>query len=289
MCSHQSKGFYGGTNSTRVLSSQTPGPEGRIFSRAGTSFDALVQEVAIARDMVRSAPTVSAPNNAKASAIIIAFALTCHESDLFHCNAGRGAQVPVHPWLAPKFADWGKGYSYLSSGNASTDEIMMWEEHVFHQALSTATTEFLWWQPGEERPTGLGLPLLSRVLSELGEVTGLARSTTMCALTPIETNLTRLDDFAVPYLMSAMSIQCNGKPAREVYRFTPRCTKTIWCTWWDSKEPSTKYPPANGTVSPSWRIGSGFNLQTPDEAVVWLAKEPVSTAGAWLVRAAKQA
>ena len=204
-----------------------------------------------------------------------------------NCETHGFVQVPVHPWLAPKFASWGKGYSYLSSGNVSTDEIMMWEEHVFHQALSTATTEFLWWQPAEERPTGLGLPLLSRALKELGDVTGVARSNTACALTPLETNLTRLEDFAVPFLMSAISVKCNGRPAREVYRFTPRCTKTIWCTWWDSEEPDTKYPPANGTVSPSWRIGSGFNLQTPDESVVWLAEEPVSTAGAWLVREAK--
>ena len=136
---------------------------------------------------------------------------------------------------------------------------------------------------------GLGLPLLSRALKELGDVTAVAHSTTECALTPLETNLTRLDDFAVPYLMSAMSVQCNGMPAREVYRFTPRCTKTIWCTWWDSKGPSTKYPPANGTVAPSWRIGSGFNLQMPDNSVVWLAEDPVSTAGAWLVREVKHA
>jgi hypothetical protein len=78
--SHQSKGFYGGTNSTRVLSSQTPGPEGRIFSRAGTSFDALVQEIAIARDMVRSAPTVSAPNNTKHRVIALLDPLVCTDA-----------------------------------------------------------------------------------------------------------------------------------------------------------------------------------------------------------------
>jgi hypothetical protein len=43
----------------------------------------------------------------------------------------------------------------------------MWEENVFHLALSTATTQFLWWQPGSERPMGLGMPLLSKVLAEL--------------------------------------------------------------------------------------------------------------------------
>lgn len=253
MTRHQSKGFYGGTNATRVIASQTPGPDGRIYSRAGTSFDALVQEIAVARDMVRAAP-----------------------------------QIPVHPWLAPKYADWGKGYSYLSSGNASTDEVMMWEEHVFHQALSTGTTEFLWWQPGAERPTGLGLPLLSSALAELDAVTGVVDSGLgagqSCTMTPFETNLTRVGDFALPYLMSSMAVKCIGKPRREVYRFTPRCTKTIWCTWWDSSQPNTHYPPANGTVAPSWRIGSGFNLQTPEGSMVFLPKSPVSTAGAWLVR-----
>ena len=50
----------------------------------------------------------------------------------------------MHAWLAPKFADWGDGYSWLSSGNASTAEVAMWEENVFHVALATGSAEFLW-------------------------------------------------------------------------------------------------------------------------------------------------
>ena len=55
---------------------------------AGDSFNSLVLSTLRVRDMRRAEPT-----------------------------------VPVHPWLAPKLGDWGKGYSYLASGNASSDEV----------------------------------------------------------------------------------------------------------------------------------------------------------------------
>ena len=158
----------------------------------------------------------------------------------------------------------------------------MWEENVFHLALSTAATEFLWWQPGEQKPEGEGQALLARALSELDQVSGLAAhgSTDSCTLTPLETNVTAVDSFSVTFLMSAASISCHDGFKRDVFRFTPRCTRTVWCTWWGSDD----YPPKNGTTSPSWRIGSGWDITPVTGGVVWLAQDPVSTAGAWLVR-----
>jgi hypothetical protein len=244
---HQSRGFYGSVNTTRVLASQTPGPLGVQSEVAGTSFDALVNIVVVARDMVRAAPT-----------------------------------VPVHPWLAPKHADWGSGFSYLSSGNHTTDEVMMWEENVFHLALSTGAAEFLWWQPGSQKPEGEGQPLLSRALAELDEVTGLAAhgGSDSCSVRPLDTNTTAINTFSVTSIMSAASVSCSDGFTRDVFRFTPRCTRTVWCTWWGSSD----YPPRNGTKSPQWRTGSGWDVTPVPDGVVWLAQDPVSTAGAWLVR-----
>eukprot|EP00037_Helgoeca_nana_P021386 m.215738 g.215738 ORF g.215738 m.215738 type:complete len:584 (+) comp25629_c0_seq1:75-1826(+) len=243
---HQSRGFYGETNTTRVIAAQTPGPDGRQTELTGSSFASLLVSVVTARDMVRAAP-----------------------------------DTPVHPWLAPKEGDWGAGLSYLSSGNASTDEVFMWEENVFHLALSTATVEFLWWQPGAQKPVGVGQPLLSRALAELDWVTGLAThgGSAECTLRPISANTTDVDSWAPTFLLSGVTITCSDGYSREVYRFTPRCTRTVWCTWFGSA-----YPPRNGTVSPSWRIGSGWNLSPVPSSVVLLAESPVSTAGAWLIR-----
>ena len=51
-------------------------------------------------------------------------------------------------------------------------------------------------------------------------------------------------------------------------------------TWW----PAADYPPRNGTLSPRWRIGSGWDVTPVPGGTVMLAETPVSTAGAWLVR-----
>ena len=228
--------------------------------------------------------------------------------------------VPIHPWLAPKDADWGKGSSWLASGNQSTDEVRMWEENVFHLALSTGATEFLWWQPGAQRPVGVGQALLSEVLHELDAVTGLA-GRAGCTVTPLVTNQTAVEDFGRTWLLSGARVSCHGGHERDVYRFTPReysrisprclvlqphssstgCTRTIECTWWDSTPKERHYPPANGSAAVGWRTGSGWSTDPVCEGngesydpgkgdawlktcgTVWLAAEPVSTAGAWIV------
>ena len=113
---HQSRGFYGGCNSSQLFAQQTPGPEGRQTELAASAFNALLQEILTARDMRRAQPS-----------------------------------VPIHPWLAPKHGDWGKGSTWLASDGGDLAG-SMWEENIFHLALSTGTSTFLWWQPGEQRP-----------------------------------------------------------------------------------------------------------------------------------------
>ena len=176
----------GTCNSSRVFAFQTPGPAGRQVELAASSFNSLLAGIVRARDMYRAAPT-----------------------------------VPIHPWLAPKHADWGKGSSWLASGNQSTDEVRMWEENVFHLALSTGATEFLWWQPGAQRPLGVGQALLSAVLHELDAVTGLA-GRAGCTVTPLVTNQTAVEDFGRTWLLSGARVSCHGGHERDVYRFTPR-------------------------------------------------------------------
>ena len=330
-----SHGFYGACNTTTVIASYPGGPEGRQTELAANSFTTLLHEVLTARDIVRAAPSVA-----------------------------------VHPWLSPKYAGCGGGrgldggITWLASGNSSNvDETTMWEENVFHLALSTASTQFLWWQPGAQRPMGLGMPLLSKVLAELDWATGLGAHATRtaaaaaaaagdesgagaggetsgrngngggggdgggCTLRPIVSAATEIEDLAPTYLLSGMSVSCPtptpttatttaattggeeqgaeteqeetegeeleeqgeqqegqvGAVTREIYRFTPRCTKTVECTWWDSSALSSHYPPKNGTRAAGWRIGSGLSIEPVPGGVVLVADAPVSTAGAWIV------
>ena len=81
---------------------------------------------------------------------------------------------------------------------------------------------------------------------------------------------------------------------RDVYRFTPRCTQAIECTWWDSAGATaydSHYPPKNGSSAVGWRVGSGWSVNPvcgtggSGDACgkVWLSETPVSTAGAWIV------
>ena len=166
---HQSRGFYGWMNTTRVIPMQTPGPSGVQTELTGSSFSALLDSVLIARDMARGAPS-----------------------------------VPLHPWLAPKYGEWGTGLSYLASGNHSTDEVNMWEEHVYHLALSTGAVEFLWWQPGEQKPLGLGQDLAAKTLAELDWITGLSMhgGSEQCTCVPVHTNMTEVTTWAPSFLMS---------------------------------------------------------------------------------------
>ena len=198
-----------------MLTAQTGGPAGRQTEVAGSSFDALVRNAVIARDMVRAAPA-----------------------------------VPVHAWLAPKYAEWGQGYSYLSSGNSSTDEVDMWEENVFHLALATASTEFLWWQPGHQTP-GIGLPLLEKCLDELAWVTAIDQhgGSAGCRLAPLVGDTTAIEAFDIDHVLSGLTVSCADGFQREVYRFTPRCTKTVWCT---SSNPVSRMraPPLTMPVTP---------------------------------------
>ena len=330
-----SHGFYGACNTSSVIASYPGGPDGRQTELAANSFTTLLHEVLTARDIVRAAPS-----------------------------------IPVHPWLSPKYAGCGggrgldAGITWLASGNSSNvDETSMWEENIFHLALSTATTQFLWWQPAAQRPMGLGMPLLSKVLAELDWATGLAAHATRtaatgaggddsgdsgggggggggnggggngggCTLRPIVSAATEIEDLAPTYLLSGMSVSCptptptptstsattpnpttttgtggeeqgadsaeeeleeeredlvlegGGVVTREIYRFTPRCTRTVECTWWDSSAFNSHYPPKNGTRAAGWRIGSGLSIEPVPGGVVLLADAPVSTAGAWIV------
>ena len=182
---HQSRGFYGGGNSSRLFAMQTPGPEGRQTELAASSFNALLREIMTARDMHRAQPT-----------------------------------VPIHPWLAPKHGEWGKGATWLATDGGDLVGTM-WEENVFHLALSTGTTTFLWWQPGAERPVGIDLPHLSTVLKELDWVTGIiggkgegGTAKDDCTVTPIETNQTMIVDWAPTALLSGATVRCVDKQVR---------------------------------------------------------------------------
>lgn len=266
---HQSRSYYGATNTTRVITTQTGGPNASQAQIDGSSFGALLFNVAMARDTYRAAPG-----------------------------------VPSHPWIAPKYGDWEKGYSYLASGNSSTDEVNMWEENVFHVALATGATEFLWWQPGLQKPVGEGLGLFSRALKELGWVTGIDRHPS-CTVAPIAPQpsddaggcgassvsgsgsgvdaMMELNGFSKTFLLSGMNVECADGFQRQVYRFTPRCTDTLWCTWWTPLAGIAR--PKNGSsTNVGWRIGSGLSIVPVNDGVVQVAEDAVSSAGAWIIK-----
>jgi hypothetical protein len=91
--------------------------------------------------------------------------------------------------------------------------------------------------------------------------------------------------------MSGMTVSCTGSGGsssappfeREIYRFTPRRTKALECTWWESSAHDSHYPPKNGSRATGWRIGSGLSIKPVPGGIVMLAEQPVSTAGAWIV------
>eukprot|EP01048_Picozoa_sp_COSAG05_P002171 COSAG05_NODE_83_length_20755_cov_5.928011_2_plen_166_part_00 len=108
-------------------------------STNGNAFDALLLSVATARDMSSAAP-----------------------------------MVPVHPWFAPRLGLWhecgpdGKtacGWSWLAGSGGEHDTL--WQENIMHVALALATDTFLWWQPGGQRPKGIGLDELAAVMAEM--------------------------------------------------------------------------------------------------------------------------
>jgi hypothetical protein len=280
---HQSHGFYGEQNSTRTIASQTPGPSGERFELPGDSFTMLLHNLVLARDMVAAAPT-----------------------------------VPVQPWIAPKWGLWKKGWSYLNSGH-TRDEQSMWEENLFHLALTTGTQEFLFWRPSWQNASvvdpALGVALLSRALKELDFVTDLTRPRTgsgsrrssssggasdlrECSLRPVPELAASLTRWTVGYVMSAMEISCDdGVLKRQVFRFTPRCTGSLLCMWYAHGAANHTHGgyPANGTRSPTWVIGSSGSRAAQAEnsravtpvdggRVLIPPGGSVSSAGVWLVR-----
>jgi hypothetical protein len=102
-----SHGFYGGnpsTNRSIILTTATPD---KLQSTAGGAFNALLQSVAVARDMVAAAP-----------------------------------RVGVHPWFAPRTALWHEcghdqqtacGWTWLAGSGQENDT--MWQENILHVAL----------------------------------------------------------------------------------------------------------------------------------------------------------
>lgn len=125
---HQSHGFYGGSNNSVVLATFDTRDVHEVL---GSPFASLVQSVATARDMVQAAPS-----------------------------------VPVQPWLAPPGAVWGGTTSWLD-GDGSPQFPSMWAENVLHLMLSTGATEALWWKPGAQRPFDIGVEFVGDVLDEL--------------------------------------------------------------------------------------------------------------------------
>eukprot|EP00039_Didymoeca_costata_P002997 m.64396 g.64396 ORF g.64396 m.64396 type:complete len:504 (+) comp11647_c0_seq1:194-1705(+) len=187
---HQSKGFYGGspsTNTSHILQTST---QFDLRSVEGNAFNALLQSVAVARDMKLGAPF-----------------------------------TPVHPWFAPKYGLWHEcganktapcGWSWLAGSGGENDT--MWEENVFHVALSTAAVTWLWWQPGLQQPIGLGLDTAVSAMKELEQVIHAASGTGRCTpKAPIlgnndgdvdDSHVPIADGWASSYLLSGMELEC---------------------------------------------------------------------------------
>eukprot|EP00040_Diaphanoeca_grandis_P025038 m.138273 g.138273 ORF g.138273 m.138273 type:complete len:518 (+) comp29982_c2_seq1:132-1685(+) len=175
---HQSTSFYGGSpwqNYSTILVSQSARTE---WTTTATPFNALVQGAKRARDMYRGAP-----------------------------------DVPTHPWFAPRdfvCADPGMPHgagSHLFGSN-------FWQETVFHVALSTAATTFLWWKPGAQIPVNIGAQLMGDTMDELGRVLNDDDDDVECGdIVPIVVDITSLPRWDVPYVLSGVRVTCTNTTA----------------------------------------------------------------------------
>ena len=243
---HQSTSFYGGRpfqNYTQLLVSQKAD---RIWEAPATPFNALVQEVKIARDM-----HVSNPN------------------------------IPVAPWFAPRnfdVSDPGK----LPNATSHMYGSSFYQESILHVLLSTGATDVLWWKPGHMRPFDVGVELMSSVLHEAESMLNSSSSSSGSNFKPVSTDVTFINDWSVPYVISGGHVfdDTNMSSTKEVYRFTPRCLQdgtasTASCT----------RPPAeikNGTLA-SFKIGSGFEMTIKNGFFLVAENQTVAPAGFWIV------
>ena len=239
----QSTSIYGGTNTTPIFATNTMT---RVRQMPATPFNSLLVSQAKMRDLHAARP-----------------------------------DVPIHPWVAPKFSDWGTPLagSWLNAGGSD-----MWQENVYHAALATATQTFLWWRPGANRPEDLGMALMAEVLAELDGVLGGgggAGGATVCAgATPIVDDTTALLGADDPYLLSGTSLRCsNGTvttatTTRRVYRLTPRC--------FDARGCSTR-PKVTSGARATIKIGSGFEVTPVADGCWHLPAANASSAGYWIV------
>ena len=245
---HQSGSVYGEPNSTVILGRST---QTRVRATAASPYDALLVGVARVRDMHAAAPN-----------------------------------VPIAPWLSPKYSMWDHTgshdnccWSWLSSDDGVNGRGDMWQENVMHTALSSGATDLLWWQPGANRPLGLGLQLLSSVLRELDQAIGTAAGAlpegSCTAATPLTADaavaLRAADD---PYLLSGVSVRCADGVERRVYRLTPRCLDAQWC--------AVRPPSSSGGVRATLKLFSGFFVTPVADGCWWANQGNTSAAGFWI-------
>ena len=255
----QSRGFYGGspsTNTSLIMATATPQ---RQQSVQGSAFAALLVSTAVARDMALAAPGVA-----------------------------------VQPWFAPHVGIWHEcgpdrlqacGWSWLAASGGMNDTL--WQENVFHVALETAAVQLLWWQPGSQKPIGIGLDELDEALQELeaaiayacGDGRALGSGTPLAGLGASDTATWLTDGWARSYVLSGLELACDGGKKARLHRFTPRCLDRAdgfsgYCSSMHSTHNGSKV-----TV----RVGSGFEWSGGEGQNLWLPARPVSRAGWWLV------
>jgi len=242
---HQSLSFYGGEpwqNYSHIIRSQKAD---EIVEVTGSAFNAFLQDVARARDVVSA------------------------------------SDVPVHPWLAPReFVCQDPGTLAAGSWLYGSD---YWVEMVYHIALSTAATEFLWWKPGAQKPETVGRELAVETLAELAAVAEVACGGPAVSTKPLADAQTAISGWTDAYVLSGATVTCDSG-AKELFRFTPRCLDlrdsdltTTYCT----QAPAS----LENTTLAEFKIGSGFEMfPAGPDATLLVLPAAASGSGFWVLR-----
>jgi hypothetical protein len=297
---HQSLSFYGGNpfkNTSGIMFTQTATS---VVQVASSAFAAVVLGGKIARSVYQGGNrvSVSIPSIPSISSAPSAPSASSH-------------QVPTHPWFAPRELAFMEHGAREGSWLQGSD---MWQENVFHVALASGATTFLWWKPGSTKnissPVLLGVPLMIATMRELTEVTTVppppapatpansrlpSEITNCSAPVPIVGEETSIASWSVPYVLSGARVTCTSTApssasssnstgstsvtiTRDIYRFTPSCLINRTSAASVAATAVCAYPGAGtatpGTPSPTFTIAGGFKITPVEHGKIFIPAHP---------------
>ena len=204
--------------------------------------------------------------------------------------------VGLHPWFAPReFECQDSMAAPVGSWMYGSD---MWQEQLFHVALATAATTWLWWRPGAMQPQDAGVPLLTAAVAELAAIVNgagaigaavggagvgagvgvggkslspLCSAVEGAAPEPVVSAATAIGSWDVPFVLSGMRVQLACRRAAGGRRAAAPMAGAEAPAGWGSTTTSTTPGHAPGDVAASTDtafVGTATGTATAETSVV---------------------